>query len=530
MQTDGQLILIFIGLSTLLNLFFLIKLRNDDNACLIAGAVFVLVVMAISLSIFPTIAVLASVVVWFFFLMLPGILFWKLHLAIYQHHFKQGRVITRLLRYLCPTFKWRSYIYFMKANELAMAGQFSTAQDMLEAYPETRTEMGLVMKAYVYRLTWQWEKLLTWLTEQLPKLKNPRSSAFLSLLLYQVRAFGELGQLNAMIAQYHQYRSHFRRYKDLNDTAQLFIFSFCGKVATVDYLFSNSTLKYLPNEGKNLWRATATWQAGDKDEAIEAFVQLQSCTDHVSRYAAERRLQQMPERIQETLSADNQVLLAEWEMELAQEKQLDIRGVNSPRKAYTTYSLMFMCILVFFLEIWQGGSRDLHTLYRLGALWPYAVIEYQQFWRLITSIFLHFGTSHLLFNVIALWLIGPFVEKKVGILKFLVIFFITGIGANLVYIGFFLMQFEKQTFVLAMGASGAILGLLGAWGALLLHSWQVEKTRVASKYFWLILLIVGLQTIIDFSLAQVSLVHHLSGVIIGFITTLVVLSLRNKHA
>jgi len=74
-------------------------------------------------------------------------------------------------------------------------------------------------------------------------------------------------------------------------------------------------------------------------------------------------------------------------------------------------------------------------------------------WRYVSSIFLHGGMGHLLYNLFALALFGSIVERVIGGKKFLIVFFATGIFANMISVNFYTSS---------LGASGAIFGIIGA--------------------------------------------------------------------
>jgi membrane associated rhomboid family serine protease len=74
-------------------------------------------------------------------------------------------------------------------------------------------------------------------------------------------------------------------------------------------------------------------------------------------------------------------------------------------------------------------------------------------WRYLTAIFLHGGIGHLAYNVFALVLFGSILEKLIGGKRFLIVFFVTGILANLISVWFYSSS---------LGASGAIFGVIGA--------------------------------------------------------------------
>ena len=70
-----------------------------------------------------------------------------------------------------------------------------------------------------------------------------------------------------------------------------------------------------------------------------------------------------------------------------------------------------------------------------------------------------------------------------------------------------------------VGASACVMGLVGSTGAILLRGWRRQKARIASRRLISVLFIIALQTLFDWVVPQVSMAAHLSGAIIGFLTT-----------
>jgi len=105
--------------------------------------------------------------------------------------------------------------------------------------------------------------------------------------------------------------------------------------------------------------------------------------------------------------------------------------------------LSLICIIVFILQYFISGFTDLFIL-DLNVYW--------ELWRFLTAIFLHGSLIHLMYNLFALLLFGSIAEKFVGGKKFLTVFFISGIIANLIAINFYSSS---------LGASGAIFGIIG---------------------------------------------------------------------
>jgi membrane associated rhomboid family serine protease len=135
------------------------------------------------------------------------------------------------------------------------------------------------------------------------------------------------------------------------------------------------------------------------------------------------------------------------------------RSVAQPRTQFggrersaipvVTYALIAINVFTFILQMAIGN------LERQLALWPPAVAD-GQFYRLVTAAFLHYGPTHLLLNMWALYVVGPPLEMWLGRLRFGALYALSGLGGSvLVYL---LAPLNTAT----AGASGAVFGLFGA--------------------------------------------------------------------
>ena len=116
--------------------------------------------------------------------------------------------------------------------------------------------------------------------------------------------------------------------------------------------------------------------------------------------------------------------------------------------------LLTIMLAVFLLQMLVSSQINIY----LGLV-PILVWKKFFLWQLVTYIFLHGGISHLLFNLIALWMFGGELENFWGSWKFLRYFFFCGVGA-----GICTVVFSPDQFIPVIGASGAIYGLLLAFG------------------------------------------------------------------
>ena len=124
-------------------------------------------------------------------------------------------------------------------------------------------------------------------------------------------------------------------------------------------------------------------------------------------------------------------------------------GGRISQGALVTYTLIAINVVMFVLQ---------HTSVQMQqdlVLWPPAVAD-GQYYRMVTSAFLHYGLAHIVFNMWALWAVGPQLEQWLGRLRFVLLYGLSGLGGSvLVYL---LSPLNSAT----AGASGAIFGLFGA--------------------------------------------------------------------
>jgi rhomboid protease GluP len=198
---------------------------------------------------------------------------------------------------------------------------------------------------------------------------------------------------------------------------------------------------------------------------------------------------------------------------------------NPPQKvAYTTYLLIALNLLIYALEIKLGGSQNSFALDRLGALVPEKVLA-GEWWRLIGANFLHYGSFHLATNMLSLFFIGRLIELSLGAKYYLTIYLVSGVGSMLT---FTLLAFKlglSNAFL--VGASAAIMGLIGAILAISLQIWLKKRYSVTAKRrLQQIILIIVIQFILDNIIPQVSFHAHLFGFIIGFLISSILVFIK----
>jgi membrane associated rhomboid family serine protease len=186
------------------------------------------------------------------------------------------------------------------------------------------------------------------------------------------------------------------------------------------------------------------------------------------------------------------------------------------RQAPAVLIFILLNAAAFLFEISFGDWTDPEILHRIGALEPYAVVVQGQYWRLFTALFLHGGFAHLLFNLFALYVLGPPLERSIGAVRFTACYLISGLASSAGVVALTVMGLVHVAQL--VGASGCIMGIVGAWAGFLLRHRHAPhaKQRLAN-----VAMIVAIQTAFDLSTPQVSMAAHLCGLIAGFFLGLI---------
>ncbi len=199
-------------------------------------------------------------------------------------------------------------------------------------------------------------------------------------------------------------------------------------------------------------------------------------------------------------------------------------GQARVRMTLAVATLIAVNLILFAAEIALGGSTNYSALHRLGALEPQAVLVQHEYWRLVAATFLHYGAIHLGVNIFALSLFGPTLEKLIGSARFTISYLFCGIASCAqVALMWRLGWFAADQLV---GASGAVMGIVGTWAGVLLRERHLAHNRSALGS---ILLIVGIQSVFDILTPQVSMAAHLGGFGAGILVGLIV-AVRNTPA
>lgn len=173
--------------------------------------------------------------------------------------------------------------------------------------------------------------------------------------------------------------------------------------------------------------------------------------------------------------------------------------------APATKTFLGLAVVVYLLANF-GGLREI--VYPL--LWQEnALVAAGEWWRLFTPVLLHATVTHILFNMWALWVLGPQIERGVGTWPFVGVYL-----ASAAVGGAFMYVLGGLDAPVAVGASGAIFGLFGIW-----FNWAVRRRNTAQGRFLLrqIGFLLLLNAALPFIIRNIAWEAHLGGLIAGFV-------------
>jgi membrane associated rhomboid family serine protease len=182
------------------------------------------------------------------------------------------------------------------------------------------------------------------------------------------------------------------------------------------------------------------------------------------------------------------------------------RALQNLRGAYVTRALVVANVFIYLITVAQGAGLNSPggKLFDKWLLFgPY--VADGQWWRLITSAFLHASILHIALNMLALWWLGSMVEQLLGHLRYLALYFAAGLAGAA---GALLATPLQPT----VGASGAIYGILGA---LLILEWLQTGTFAGPA---LTLIVINLA--FSFTASGISWGGHVGGLVAGILGTL----------
>ena len=153
-------------------------------------------------------------------------------------------------------------------------------------------------------------------------------------------------------------------------------------------------------------------------------------------------------------------------------------------------------------------TKDL--IYNAGELDVISVLVRGEYGRILWSMFLHSGISHLFNNMLILFFLGSMIEKEVGHVRYGVLYFLSGIGGNLLSL---LSRASHGDLAASLGASGAVFGLDGVLLAMVLFSGKRMENVTPAR----VMLMIAYSLYSGFTGQNIDNVAHVGGLLTGFV-------------
>jgi rhomboid protease GluP len=457
---------------------------------------------------------------WLALLLVPAVGIRKVSELASQQQYTSARRWARPLRFLHPAAALRAQADLLRGLELAQAGNFSQALAVLAPLRNSHTNVGRQATAQSFRLRGEWIHLVGWVRSEVPPAVRRIDFALMPLYL---RALGETGARDEMLLEFAGVLTAAGPISQPTWSYQaslVAVLAFCGRLQSQP---DRGPLRKLPRELREFWIATNELATGHGSEARTRLTKLQTVAkDQLLLSEIAQRLAGADTISNAPLSPPAFALL--HRIEQTDRPAPSAFGSETTRPTLVVLILIALNIAMFIAEVRFGGSTNPLTLHRLGALEPWAIRYGSEYWRILSALFLHFGPLHLIFNLYALFVIGPGLERIIGSVRFALYYLLAGLGSSA---GVLLLRFtDFSRPEQLVGASGCVMGVVGVWAGYLLRH---RHEPFAGRRLRNIVLIVAIQTAFDLSTPQISMAAHLSGLVTGVLLGLLV-SPRSSRA
>lgn len=286
---------------------------------------------------------------------------------------------------------------------------------------------------------------------------------------------------------------------------RLIFLALSGRVDAVQKLVEPRRSRHMKSAARTYWLAVAHERHGDAALAESTYAKARARSHGRPRVLIDQALERLksakPIEVGET--ANEIIARVEAEPPPAVIERARPRGPIATRILMATLIAPAVAIAVLL-----GSSSDIGVLIRAGGL-THSLVADGEWWRLISCIFIHGGALHLFNNLVGLWLLGRLAEELFGSWRTLAIFALTGIGgATASYLA---------THAISVGASGAVLGLLGA--VFIELTWHRKRHRLAwTRGVWGSLVVVAVAQVgTDFFYPVTDHWAHAGGLFAGVI-------------
>ncbi|HYQ40520.1 MAG TPA: rhomboid family intramembrane serine protease [Polyangiaceae bacterium] len=437
--------------------------------------------------------------------------------ALKRSEYRRAYRFASLAALLHPADGWRQLPSLFHAFELAQAGKIAEAEARLSALEGSESGVAATARAHRLRLLERWDeiKLLAERAGLHALIRDP------SLLVLYLRALGELDESHNL-AEFMLTQESTLLSGEVLEPAFLYLFVYTGHVELARQVLASATPDY-DDETREAWLALASLHAGNFEQAQHAFTQLRQSKNPSIRERAKRYLCILATApAYQPPSARTAHIVTHFARVFANRQNLILNHPAQRVRRRVTTTLVLVNALIY-----AWGSYPLMLLATgddFGERWAFIAPEILsgEWWRMFSYMFVHANWLHLVMNLLGLWVLGPFVERAFGWLRFGLIYLFSGFTGSVVYLCIAWYQlFDPHAEPHALvGASGCIMGLLGATGAVMLRAWLVHRAPMAKQILLRLLVVVALQVTFDYNTPQVAGLAHALGLLGGFVAGL----------
>jgi rhomboid protease GluP len=454
----------------------------------------------------------AAFAAWVALLLAPRLVGHALTAALHGQRYELASILGRLLVVLHPGARERAAAARLAVHALVARGAIDRAVLGLAAIEGRDGARSADARLDRLRLSERDEELAA----AIDRATERDVELCPALVLAGLRGLSELGRRCDAIAWYarHERRLASASMSTARSLALAHVFALAGRRGELERLL-RAQLPRVTGELRALWFALAE-VAAEAPTGKTELVSLARAADGNVRRAARiyaSRAQVLAADALGPLERDVVDRLAR----LVEQEDRYLLGAADPGRPWLTWTLGVFGLAVFAVEEALGGATDVEVLLALGALWPPAVLDAGEWHRLGAALVLHFGAAHVAMNTLALLAIAPFVERALGPARFFLVYASSGLAGTALYVAsVFALGLEPGVLV---GASGCIMGLVGATAAVLLRGARRERAPLARRRLGATAALVVLQTVFDLVTPQISLFAHATGALAGFLIT-----------
>ncbi|MEZ5943567.1 MAG: rhomboid family intramembrane serine protease [Planctomycetaceae bacterium] len=447
-----------------------------------------------------------------------------------HHYYRTGIVLANVVAWLHPWDNMWQQPNLIRAVRHLYRGEQQQARAILDSLKSDDSQLSTLARMLSSRVEGDWDGILNWIRASyaIERLKDP------TLIDVYLQALGETGQHLLMLDEFERLIVIQKRVPDgfEQNTMCMRLAAYCGEVDIAEKLL-NGPLNRLASDTRQFWIATAYQGAGQIAPAEEIFKRLTQSPDKQLARRAELRLAEplatFPLEAHTPASDDIFQNMADI---VGHESHFAVMSAPPSRRVPVTWLIILSLLVVFLFEV-PGGATNEENMVRMGALitpFSYTPGEYH---RYVFAAFLHFGSLHLLMNIFGLMWFGQRLERAWGSLAMLACYLFTAIVAMLLFepiLELFTRFNPEEQAVVLVGASGGVMGLIGALlGHLILGAFVGNSPRVKRDLFGLGLIVI-LQTFFDVNSPEVSATVHLTGALLGFLFAMIYVPMTLRHA